>query len=83
MTPEPSCKEIDLCGQICPSTLLTTLREVNKAKSELKSGLLSLVVLTDNRSSTTHITEAVCAMGYLVETCKESTYYRITISKVA
>ena len=82
MSPESSCKELDLCGQICPSTLLTTLREVNNAKSELKSGAASLVVLTDNRSSTTHICEAVGAMGYHVQTSKEATFYRITISKI-
>lgn len=83
MTPEPVVKEIDLCGQICPSSLLIALREVNKAKDDLKSNKTLLAILTDNRSSITHITDAVSAMGYCVETLKEEQHYRILIRRVA
>lgn len=83
MTPEPVVKEIDLCGQICPSSLLIALREVNKAKDDLKSGMTLLAILTDNRSSITHITDAVSAMGYYVETLKEEQHYRIIIRRIA
>ena len=72
-------KVIDLRGQICPSTLLIALREVNQSKSELKAGSLALVYLSDNRSSTTHITDAVGSMGYTVTVEKDQGYYRIRI----
>ena len=83
MKQECANKEIDLRGQICPSTLLTALREVNLCKSELKAAVLRLVFLTDNRSSTTHIADAVGSMGYDVSVAKEQGYYRITISRHA
>jgi len=79
MQHEPICRELDLRGQICPSTLLTALRETNNSKAELKAGELRLVILTDNRNSTTHINESVSAMGYCVEVIKEQDYYRISI----
>ncbi|SKA18272.1 TusA-related sulfurtransferase [Trichlorobacter thiogenes] len=79
----PVCKEIDLRGQICPSTLLTALRETNTNKTELRSGELKLVILTDNRNSTTHISESIGAMGYRVEVVKEQEYYRITIDRIS
>lgn len=81
MSHEPICKEIDLRGQICPSTLLTALRETNNSKGELRAGELTLVILTDNRSSTTHISEAISAMGYRVGVEKVQDYYRITIDR--
>lgn len=74
-------KEIDLRGQICPSTLLTALREVNSAKTELKAGTLSLLFLTDNRSSTTHISETVSNMGYQVSVDKVQGYYRVSVNR--
>lgn len=83
MPDAPVCKEIDLRGQICPSTLLTALRETNTNKTELRSGELKLVILTDNRNSTTHISESISAMGYRVEVVKEQEYYRITIDRIS
>ena len=79
---EPICREIDLRGQICPSTLLTALREINVNKAELRGGELRLSILTDNRSSTTHISESVSAMGYRVEVQKEQEHYRISIDRI-
>ena len=79
---EPICREIDLRGQICPSTLLTALRETNTNKTELRAGELRLIILTDNRNSTTHISESVSAMGYRVEVQKEQEYYRISIDRI-
>ncbi|MCE1226392.1 MAG: sulfurtransferase TusA family protein [Geobacteraceae bacterium] len=78
---EPLCREIDLRGQICPSTLLTALREINANKAELRGGEIRLSILTDNRSSTTHISESVSAMGYRVEVQKEQEHYRISIDR--
>ena len=81
MALEPLVKEIDLRGQICPSTLLIALREVNNTKAELKTGTISLLFLTDNRSSTTHISETVTNMGYLVTVDKEQGHYRIAVTR--
>jgi len=83
MALEPFVKEIDLRGQICPSTLLIALREVNSARAELKAGTLSLLFFTDNRSSTTHISETVTNMGYLVTVDKSEGFYLISVSKGA
>jgi TusA-related sulfurtransferase len=83
MPHEPICREIDLRGQICPSTLLTALRETNNSKAGLRAGELRLSILTDNRNSTTHINESVSAMGYHVKIEKEQEYYRITIDRVS
>lgn len=73
------CKTIDLRGQICPSTLLTALREVNNQKVELKSSSCSLLFLSDNRNSVTHISDAVGSMGYQVTVAKEEDYYRVVV----
>jgi TusA-related sulfurtransferase len=83
MPDAPVCKEIDLRGQICPSTLLTALRETNANKTALRAGKLRLVILTDNRNSTTHISESISAMGYRVEIEKVLEYYRITIDRIS
>lgn len=74
-----SCKQVDLRGQICPSTLLIALREVNSRKELLRTGEGCLVFLSDNRSSVTHISDAVISMGYRVEVNKEEGHYRVAI----
>ena len=81
MTDVPIYREIDLRGHICPSTLLVALREITSSKEELKSGTHCLVFLSDNRSSTTHIVDAVGVMGYRIDVEKEQQYYRITICR--
>lgn len=73
------CKQVDLRGQICPSTLLIALREVNSYKEQLRSGVGCLVFLSDNRSSVTHISDSVVNMGYRVEVNKEEGHYRVSI----
>lgn len=72
-------KEIDLRGQICPSTLLLALREINGSKPDLRSGALKLSFLSDNRDSTVTIPEAAANMGYEVSVTREHEYYRIDI----
>ncbi|PLX85620.1 MAG: sulfurtransferase TusA family protein [Desulfuromonas sp.] len=71
----------DLRGQICPSTLLTALREVNRYKGPLRAGGLTLSFQTDNRDSTTTIPDAVRNMGYHVAVTKEKGHYCIVIGK--
>ena len=71
--------ELDIRGQICPSALLITLREVNGHKQALKTGVARLHVRTDNRDSTITIPEVLTNMGYAVEVTKEEGHYLITI----
>lgn len=70
---------IDLRGQICPSTLISALREINRHRNELKSEELTLVFLTDNRDSTVTIPETAGSMGYSSKITKEQEHYRIEI----
>jgi TusA-related sulfurtransferase len=71
--------EFDICGQICPSALLTALREINAHKDQLKQGAIELVIKTDARDATRTIPAAVENMGYQVEITKESGCYLIRI----
>jgi len=75
--------KIDVCGQICPSTLLTALREVNNHKKSLYGGKFRLDILTDNHDSTNRICEAVVNMGYQTDVTEQKNHYRISITKIA
>ena len=70
----------DIRGQICPSCLLFTLREVNKQREELKKDRIKIIIKTDNRNATTTIPEAIASMGYhfTVEK-KDEGFYQIEI----
>ncbi|MBN2332950.1 MAG: sulfurtransferase TusA family protein [Deltaproteobacteria bacterium] len=72
--------QFDIRGQICPSSLLVALREVNKRQQEIKAGRQHLILLTDNRDATTTIPEALINMGYNVSVAKEGSYYVITVT---
>jgi TusA-related sulfurtransferase len=72
-------KKLDLRGQMCPSALLTALREINMNKVTLKAGNMNIAILTDNRDSTITIPESVVRMGYEAHVTKEEEYYRIDI----
>ena len=54
----------DIRGQICPSCLLFTLREVNEQRDALKNKNTRLIIKTDNRDATATIPEALTSMGY-------------------
>lgn len=71
--------KIDMRGLMCPSTLLTALREINANKLALKSGGLRLSFLTDNRDATVTIPDAATSMGYEVCVIKEDGCYCIDI----
>jgi len=73
--------ELDIRGQVCPSTLLTTLREVNRHQQALKAGELRILVRTDARDATATIPQTVKNMGYAVSVGKEAGYYVILIGK--
>jgi len=70
---------IDMRGQICPSTLISALREINARKDEIRSGATVLVFMTDNRDSTVTIPETAENMGYATRVIKEDDCYRIEI----
>lgn len=74
------CIEIDIRGQICPSSLLTTLKELNAIK-QAKAGSVVMIIKTDNRNATVTIPEIATSMGYVINTAKENDYYKITIMK--
>ncbi|WP_298270170.1 sulfurtransferase TusA family protein [Geobacter sp.] len=74
--------EYDIRGQVCPSTLLTALREINRRKGELRRGECRLVFLTDNRDSTITIPETVRSMGYLARVVKEAGHYVVTVGRI-
>ncbi|ABQ28461.1 hypothetical protein Gura_4318 [Geotalea uraniireducens Rf4] len=71
--------ELDLRGQICPSTLLRALKEMNGHRQELKSRSVKLVFKTDNRDSTITIPDSAVNMGYEASVTKEADYYRIVV----
>jgi len=73
--------EKDIRGQICPSSLLLALREINKNFDRLASGFLEIVVLTDNRDATGTIPTTVENMGLHSEVEKIAGYYRILVKK--
>lgn len=77
----PRIIELDICGQICPASLLVALREMNRNISQLKDGSVRLVVKTDNRDGTHTITEAASNMGLQVELRKDRHYYEILVGK--
>jgi TusA-related sulfurtransferase len=73
--------EFDIRGQICPSSLLTVLREVNSRRAELRRGWLRLSFRTDNRDATNTIPATVKNMGYAVSVTKEQGHYLIVIGR--
>ena len=77
----PRIIELDICGQICPSTLLVTLREMNNNFDELNAGTARLFIKTNNRDCTNTIPEAAGNMGFQVDVCKTEAAYTILIFK--
>ncbi len=71
--------EFDIRGQICPSSLLVTLREINTRQKLIKSGVQEIVILTDNRDATTTVPEALKNMGYGVSVEKKQNHYVIEV----
>lgn len=72
-------KEMDIRGQVCPSSLLLALREVNQHYAQIAAGDMSMVILTDNRDATGTIPDAVKNMGVASKVEKVAGYYRITL----
>lgn len=73
--------EMDIRGQVCPSSLLLALRSVNENYAQIASGDLKMVILTDNRAATGTIPDAVENMGVAAEVEKADGYYRIVLQQ--
>jgi TusA-related sulfurtransferase len=75
----PETIEFDIRGQICPSTLLIALREINRNQEQLRKGELVIRFKTDNRDSVNTIPESAIHMGYRAEIEKLDNYYTVTV----
>ncbi|NJC87565.1 MAG: sulfurtransferase TusA family protein [Desulfuromonas sp.] len=73
--------ELDIRGQVCPSCLLLTLREVNNHHVALSEGRAILTVLVDSRDATSTIPAAVKNMGLAAQLDKIEDYYRVVIAR--
>lgn len=71
---------LDIRGQVCPSALLVTLREVNGIYADLSSGKRTLHILTDSRKATGTIPEAMANMGLTVVVSPENSHYLIMVA---
>jgi TusA-related sulfurtransferase len=71
--------EYDIRGQICPSSLLTALREINTHQEALRDRVVRLLFSTDNRDCVTTIPESARNMGYAVEVRREGGCYAIEV----
>ncbi len=80
-TTDPRLIEFDICGQICPASLLVALRELNKYCSQLTDGTVTLLFKTDNRDGIHTIPEAAANMGFRVDVQRCEGYYAISIAK--
>jgi len=72
--------EFDIRGQICPSSLLIALKEVNARAEFLRQGKMKLCFITDNRDATITIPESASNMGYAVAVEKKDGCYRIEVA---
>jgi len=70
---------LDISGQICPSCLLLTLKELNQHAAAVRAGQTEIVVTTDDRQATTTIPDAVSKMGYSAEVSRVDAGYRIRV----
>ena len=75
----PKKVEVDMRGQVCPSSLITALEQTNKHKIALRAGEIILEIRTDNRDATATIPGTVKNMGYDVLVTKKKGYYEILI----
>jgi TusA-related sulfurtransferase len=71
----------DIRGQVCPSTLLFALKEINAHSDELRGKALKLSFRTDNRDAVVTIPESASNMGYAVSVLKGHNCYVIEVMK--
>jgi len=71
--------ELDLRGQVCPASLLLSLKKMNSLREDLSSGTVALRVLTENRESVPTISAAAASMGYAVTVAREDAHYALLV----
>lgn len=73
--------DLDIRGQICPSCLLLTLKELNRNSVAIRSGETEVVVVTDDRQATSTIPTTADRMGFRCEVARldGSGLYRLRI----
>jgi hypothetical protein len=71
--------DIDIRGQLCPSCLLVTLKELNRCGTAVRAGEAEIMVTTDDRQATATIPATVDRMGYGAEVVRLEGVYRIRI----
>lgn len=71
---------LNIVGQICPSCLLLTLKELNQHAAAVRNGTTEIIVTTDDRQATSTIPDAVQKMGYASEVTRVTDGYRIRVS---
>jgi len=71
--------DIDIRGQICPSCLLLTLKELNRHGPAIRAGDTQVVVVTDDRQATATIPAAADRMGMRTEVDRVDDLYRIRV----
>lgn len=71
--------DIDIRGQICPSCLLLTLKELNLHGKAIRGGDVQVVVVTDDRQATATIPAAAARMGLRTQVDWVGNLYRIRI----
>jgi TusA-related sulfurtransferase len=72
--------EFDIRGQICPSTFLVALKEINARADILREGSVKLCFIIDNRDATVTIPESASNMGYAVTVEKKDRHYCIVVT---
>ena len=70
---------LDIRGQLCPSCLLQTLKELNRHGADVRSGRAEIVVLTDDRQATSTIPGAAGKMGFRTNVDRQDNFYLIRI----
>lgn len=71
---------LDISGQVCPASLLVTLRKINENKDSIHRGEVRLDVVTDSRDAVSTISEAASNMGYKVGVEKTEGEYLLSVS---
>lgn len=71
--------DLDIRGQICPSCLLLTLKELNRHAASIRDGGTEIVVTTDDRQATATIPSTADRMGFSTEVSRLDGGYRIRI----
>jgi TusA-related sulfurtransferase len=71
--------QVDMRGQVCPSTLLVAMDNLNRNAQELRSGTVRLLIITDNREALHTIPATAENMGYIAKITKTTSHYEILI----